>query len=125
MTRTELQVQISQCLCRLVNDGHSKEVLSTNQWILGHFSKYCDINQYVEISFETISEFLKQKYDIDVYTRLCATQISIRGPLLVLWEYSQTGNYLKSHSYEQTKVPQVFSELYLDFCNHINSLALM
>ena len=62
MTRTELQVQISQCLCRLVNDGHSKEVLSTNQWILGHFSKYCDINQYVEISFETISEFLKQKY---------------------------------------------------------------
>ena len=124
MTRTELKEQISQCLCKLANDGHSKEVISTNQWILGHFSNHCEEKQFEEITFETISEFLRQKYDIDVYARLCATQISIRRPLLILWEYNQTGNYLKSHLYEQTKVPQVFSELYLDFCNHINSLAL-
>ena len=124
MTRTELYQQISNCLSRLEKDGHSKEVLDTNRWVSGHFASYCEEKQHDVISFDTITEFLQQKYAIDPFGKLCATQISVRRPLLILWEYSQTGNYLKSHLQEQTKVPQIYNSLYLDFCNHINLLAL-
>ena len=124
MKRTELKEHISQCLQRLEKDGHSKEVMDTNRWVTSHFVKYCDEKQYTIISFETISEFLIKQYAINPYENLCAAQISIRRPLLILWEYSKTGNYLKSHLREQTKVPEIFNELYLEFCNHVNSLAL-
>lgn len=124
MTILELQQHISLCLIRLEEDGHSKEVMDTNRWITAHFAQYCDDNQYEEITFELIEEFLRRQYAIDPYEKLCAVQISIRRPLLILWEYSQTGNYLKSHLPEQKKVPPVYNGLYIDFCNHINTLAL-
>jgi site-specific recombinase XerD len=124
MTRAELSRQIEQCLCRLEKDGHSKEVIDTNRWITDHFAQYCEENQHDEITFELITEFLRRQYAIYPFERLCAVQLSVRRPLLILWEYSQTGNYLKSHLHEQTKVPSVYSKLYLDFCDHINALAL-
>ena len=124
MKRSELKERIAQFLCRLEKDGHSKEVMDTNQWITDHFIKYCDEMKYEKITFETIVEFLIRQYTINPYERLCATQIAIRRPLLIFWEYSQTGNYLKSHLYEQTKVPPVYNKLYLEFCNHVNTLAL-
>jgi len=119
MKRAELEEKIAQCLCRLEKDGHSKEVMDTNRWITGHFIRYCDDMEYEEITFETIVEFLKRQYAINPYERLCATQIAIRRPLMIFWEYSQTGNYLKSHLYEQTKVPPAYNKLYLEFCNHV------
>ena len=124
MKRTELKNQIAQCLYRLEKDGHSKEVMDTNRWVTGHFAQYCEDTQYDEITFEIITEFLKRHYAINPFDKLCATQISIRRPLLILWEYSHTGNYLKSHLNEQTKVPAIYNELYLNFCKHVNTPAL-
>jgi len=124
MKTTELKEQISKCLCKLEKDGHSKEVMETNRWITGHFVKYCEDKEYEEVTFETILEFLIRQYEINPYEKLCATQISIRRPLIIFWEYSQTGNYLKSHLYEQTKVPPAYDKLYLEFCSHVNTLAL-
>ena len=124
MTRAELQAQITKCLCRLEDDGHSEDVMATNRWVTGHFSQYCEDNQYEEITFEVIVEFLRRQYAINSFQGLCGTQISLRRPLLILWEYSQTGNYLRSHPPEQTKIPLIYGNLYQEFCSHLNSLAL-
>jgi len=124
MLRTELETQITNCLHRLGQDGHSKEVIDTNKWVTRHFAEYCKEKQYYRITFDVIAEFLKYKYAIDVFSKLCASQMAIRRPLLILWEFYRTGTYLKSHLYEQTSVPAIYNGLYLEFCNHINSLAL-
>jgi len=124
MKIAKLNEQIAQFLCRLEKDGHSKEVMDTNRWITNHFVKYCEDGEYEEITYETIVEFLIGQYVINPHEKLCATQISIRRPLIIFWEYSQTGNYLKSHLYEKTKVPPTYNKLYLEFCNHVNTLAL-
>ena len=124
MTRSELKEQIEKCLCRLEKDGHSKDVMDTNRWVTGHFAQYCEDNQIEEITFEVIVEFLQRQYAIDTFQKLCGSQISIRRPLLILWEYRQTGNYLRRHLPEQTKVPLIYGDLYQDFCNYVSSLAL-
>jgi hypothetical protein len=88
--RSELEAHISRCLSRLEKDGHSDDVMDTNRWITSHFVKYCEAKPHSEITFDTIAEFLKCQYDIEVKGKLCASQISVRRPLLILWEYSQT-----------------------------------
>ena len=124
MTRLELKEQVEKCLFRLEKDGHSKDVMDTNRWVTRHFTQYCEMNQYDEITFEVILEFLRRQYAIDPFDKLCGSQISIRRPLLILWEYSQTGNYLRSHLPEQTRVPLVYGDLYQEFCKYVSSLAL-
>ena len=124
MTRTELEKQIELCRKRLETDGHSKDVMDTNRWITNCFVQYCDRKQYGEITFDVIKEFLMEQFAIDPLKQLCGTQMSIRRPLLILWEYSQTGNYLKSHLPEQTKVPETYRGLYIEFCSHVSTLAL-
>jgi site-specific recombinase XerD len=124
MTKQELEEQIGICMARLVKDGHSEEVIETNRWITRHFAQYCDENQYDNITFDTIVEFLIQKYAIDPYSKLCGSQVAIRRPLLILWEHSQTGTYMKSHLPEKTAVPLPYQDLYLSYCDHLNELAL-
>lgn len=124
MTISELQHLIPIFLERLRKDGHSEEVMSINRWVTGHFVKYCMSRNINEISMDIIAEFLKVKYDIELYHPLCGTQISVRRPLLILWEYSQTGTYQKNHLYEKSSVPVRFNDIYLSYCSYLNSLAL-
>ena len=124
MTTKDLKILIPKFLTRLSQDGHSKEVKSTNKWILHHFQQYCIDNCINQINMEVISIFLKKQYDIQILNPLSASQIAIRRPLLIFWEYSLTGTYEKSHLAEKTKVPIVFNDLYLKYRSYINSLGL-
>lgn len=124
MNIEELKNTVPSFMRRLKKDGHSKEILSTNKWIIHHFIKVCESANISEITMNTLVEFLNCKYDIDLYCPICASQTSIRRPLLILWEFYHTGTYQKSHLYEKSSVPQVYVQLYLDYCNHLNSLAL-
>lgn len=120
----DLEFLIPKFLSRIEKDGHSKEVQVTNCWVIHHFQKYCLDQSIDKITMETITHFLKVQYDIDLYKTICASQIAIRRPLLIFWEYSLTGTYQKSHLYEKTEVPPAFYQFYLQYCTYINSLAL-
>jgi len=124
MITKDLKTLIPEFLSRLEKDGHSEEVKATNRWVTHHFQNYCLHNSIAEITMETITDFLKVQYDIDLYKPISASQIAIRRPLLIFWEYSLTSTYQKSHLYEKTEVPFAFHQFYLKYCTHINSLAL-
>jgi|LGOV01.1.fsa_nt_gb site-specific recombinase XerD len=124
MDITDLKKVIPSFMKRLKNDGHSKEILLTNTWIVNHFINYCELQSVSEITMDTLVMFLKTKYAIELYQPICGSQISIRRPLLILWEYYHTGTYQKSHLYEKSSVPEAYKRLYLDYCSHLNSLAL-
>ncbi len=123
MTTKDLEILIPKFLSRLEKDGHSREVITTNIWITQQFQKHCTLRKIEIITMNIIEEFLKSQYDIDLYKPICASQIAIRRPLLIFWEYSLTGTYQKSHLYEKTEVPRIFNEFYLQYCSYINSLA--
>ena len=124
MITKNLETLVPEFLSRLERDGYSEEVKATNRWVTHHFQKYCQYHGMVEITMETITDFLKVQYDIDLYKPISASQIAIRRPLLIFWEYSLTGTYKKSHLCEKTVVPPVFHQFYLKYCAYINSLAL-
>lgn len=124
MTTKELETLIPKFYVRLEQDGHSKEVKATNRWVLSHFQKYCINQGIVQISMEVIRDFLSKQYDMDLYKPVSGSQIAIRRPLLIFWEYSIIGAYQRSHLFEKTEVPEPFFEVYMQYYTHINSLGL-
>ena len=76
---------------KLKADGYSATVLDNTRWILGHFENYCRRNGITEITVPVDAVFVKD------YNLTARMQSVLRRPLMILIEFEESGNYLKTH----------------------------
>lgn len=104
---------IPKFLKKLENDGMSKNVIGTAEWITNHFKKYCLNNNIENVDMEVIKQFYEIQYDFDINNIRCDYQIALRRPLLIFMEYYKSGNYFKTHQKSvMISVPEEYSTIY-------------
>lgn len=125
MKQEELVLNCGRLYARLAEDGYSADVISTNKWILEHFQKYCLAHGFNEITMPVAIQFLKEKYDIDYLTPTSGMQTVLRRPLLILFEFSESGNYCKTHQRgSTTEVPLIYADLFMRYREMVNQQRL-
>ncbi len=104
---------IPKFIKKLNDDGMSKTVIGTAEWITNHFKKYCLKNSIDFVDMEVIKTFYNEQYDFDIYDLKYDYQIVLRRPMLILMEYYETGNYFKTHQKSVSlNIPPEYSEVY-------------
>lgn len=110
---------------KMETDGYSKSVIGTAHWIIGHFQNYCSIH---EISIATVPvavKFVEECFGFDYYNTVTPLQTVVRRPLLILFEFEESGNYCKTHQRgSTTEIPLAYKDLFLEYRENINSLTL-
>jgi len=125
MKTDEIQVTAEGLYAKMQEDGYSKKVLETTQWIVNHFGKYCIANNISFVDVPIIAKFLSEQYDIDYQSPMVGMQTVLRRPLLILMEFYECGNYFKTHQRgSTTDIPEVFADIYSVCRNFINSLQI-
>ena len=82
---------------KLKADGYSATVLDNTRWILGHFGNYCLRNGIPEITPSVAAVFVQDCFGFDYYNLTARMQSVLRRPLMILIEFEESGNYLKTH----------------------------
>ncbi len=104
---------IPKFIKKLNDDGMSKTVIGTAEWITNHFKKYCLKNSIDFVDMEVIKTFYNEQYDFDIYDLKYDYQIVLRRPMLILMEYYETGNYFKTHQKSVSlNIPSEYSRVY-------------
>ena len=125
MKANELPVITENLLAAMQSDGYSQKFLDSAVWILELFSSYCEKRGLHTISVDAAVLFCKEQFGFDYYEPSASLQHSIRRPLLSLFEYYQTGSYLRIHPKSvHTKIPEAFGDLYLEYWDVVNKLDL-
>lgn len=110
---------------KMETDGYSEQVIGTARWIIGHFQNYC-IGQ--EIPFVTVPvavKFVAECFGFDYYNTVTPMQTVVRRPLLILFEFDESGNYCKTHQRgSTTEIPLAYKDLFLEYRETVNKLAL-
>ena len=57
---------IPKFIKKLNDDGMSKTVIGTAEWITNHFKKYCLKNSIDFVDMEVIKTFYNEQYDFDI-----------------------------------------------------------
>lgn len=98
---------------KLNDDGMSKNVIGTAEWITNHFGKYCIKNNIKFVDMEVIKQFYVDQYNFDIYAIKHKYQTVLRRPMLIFMEYYETGNYFKTHQKSVTlDIPNEYLEIY-------------
>lgn len=106
-------------------DGYSKTVLDNTKWILGHFENYCNRKSILDITVPTAAEFVQECFGFDYYNLTARMQSVLRRPLMILIEFEESGNYLKTHQKgSTTKIPILYKELFLEYREVVNAMPL-
>ncbi len=104
---------IPKFIKKLNDDGMSKTVIGTAEWITNHFKKYCLKNGINFVDMEVIKTFYDEQYDFDIYDLKYNYQTVLRRPMLILMEYYETGNYFKTHQKSVSlNIPLEYSDVY-------------
>jgi integrase len=110
---------------KLKSDMHSKSILGTAQWVIGHFEKYCTANGIETVDMPLVAQFLAGQYDIDCYAHPVAVHMQsvIRRPLLILMEFYESGSYCKTHQRgSTTEIPLEYEAVFVKYRDFVNGL---
>lgn len=106
-------------------DGYSDTVLDNTRWILGHFGDYCIRKKIPETTVPAAAAFVQECFGFDYYNLTARMQSVLRRPLMILIEYEESGNYLKTHQKgSTTEIPLVYRELFLEYRDVVNATSL-
>jgi integrase len=106
-------------------DGYSKSVIGTTRWIIGHFQNYCCTREITDVTVNVAVKFISDCFGFDYYNTTIPMQTVMRRPLLILFEFEESGNYYKSHQRgSTTEIPFVYKELFLEYREVVNDLNL-
>lgn len=106
-------------------DGYSKSVTGTTKWIIGHLKNYCSAQQIKDVTVTVAVKFISDCFGFDYYNTVLPMQTVIRRPLLILFEFEESGNYYKTHQRgSTTEIPIPFKDLFLEYRDVVNSLSL-
>ena len=125
MKTTELKAMIESLLERLRHDGYSESVIGTSRWILSHFQRYCEEKGIEEANVPVAASFVKECFGFDYYNidTKVPMQTVMRRPLLVIFEFEQSGNFKKTHQRgSTTEIPLVYESLYREFVDYVNTM---
>ena len=110
---------------KMETDGYSKSVIGTARWIIGHFQQYCSTQQIEDVTVPVAVEFTAECFGFDYYNTITPMQTVVRRPLLILFEFEESGNYLKSHQRgSSTEIPLSYKNIFLEYRQDINALSL-
>lgn len=110
---------------KLQSDGYSDTVLDNTRWILGHFENYCIKKEIPEISVPVAVTFVKECFGFDYYNLTARMQSVLRRPLMVLIEFEESGNYLKTHQKgSTTEIPLLYKDIFLEYRDAVNGTSL-
>lgn len=125
MKTKDLPVVAEALYQKMEADGYSKSVIGTSRWIIGHFQKFCSARQITDATVTVAVEFISECFGFDYYNTTIPMQTVIRRPLLILFEFEESGNYYKTHQRgSTTEIPLSYKELFLEYREEINSLNL-
>ncbi|MBP3239198.1 MAG: tyrosine-type recombinase/integrase [Oribacterium sp.] len=125
MKTHELSVVAGELITAMRNDGYSEGFLNNSAWILGLFASYCEKQNVSDISIEDAVLFCKDHFGFDYYNLSANIQHSLRRPLLSLFEFYETGTYLRIHPKSvHTKIPDAFGNIYIEYWETVNKLDL-
>jgi integrase len=121
---SELQPTKEGLYARMKKDGHSDSIIATTKWVIGHFTRYCEIRHVEEFDMQLIAQFLAECFGIDCYARPDIRMKSVlRRPLLILMEYHMSGSYCKTHLHgTPTEIPMVFKDFHMKLRDFVNAM---
>ena len=110
---------------KMETDGYSKNVIGTARWIIGHFHNYCKSHAVVVITIPVAVRFTEECLGFDYYNTTAPMQTVVRRPLLILFEFEESGSYYKTHQRgSTTEIPLAYKELFLEYRDTINATSL-
>lgn len=110
---------------KLQSDGYSDTVLDNTRWILGHFENYCVRKEILEITVPVAAAFVQECFGFDYYNLTARMQSVLRRPLMILIEFEESGNYLKTHQKgSTTEIPLIYKDVFLEYREAVNGTAL-
>lgn len=106
-------------------DGYSNSIIGTSRWIIGHFQAYCSTRQIADATVTVAVKFIAECFGFDYYNTSLPVQTVLRRPLLILFEFEESGNYYKTHQRgSTTEIPLIYKELFLEYRELVNKLPL-
>ena len=125
MKTKDIPVIAKELTAKMAVDGFSQETVEVTRWITGLFQKYCDDNGYDEAEIPVAVEFFKERFCLDYYAQLLSVQTVIRKPLLNLFEFEESGNYLHFHPKSRnTTTPVEFKDVFMAYRDNVNQRSL-
>lgn len=110
---------------KLQSDGYSDTVLDNTRWILGHFENYCIRKEIPEITVPVAAAFVQECFGFDYYNLTARMQSVLRRPLMILIEFEESGNYLKTHQKgSTTEIPFIYKDVFLEYRELVNGTSL-
>jgi len=110
---------------KMGKDGYSKTVIGTTKWIIGHFSNYCSSKEISVITVPVAAEFIRECFGFDYNNTTISMQTVVRRPLLILFEFDESGNYYKSHQRgSTTEIPLSYEALFKEYRDFVNAMSI-
>lgn len=110
---------------RMSTEGYGKESIDTARWIINHFQNYCIVHGMEDAGIPEAVRFVNDCFGFDYYHAVTRSQMAVRRPLLILFEFEECGHFLRLHQKPAyADIPQNFSRLFLAYRKEINALNL-
>lgn len=124
--KTKKLPEIAQGLyARMSAEGYGKEPIDTARWIINHFRNYCVAHGMDEAGIPEAVRFVNDCFGFDYYHAATKSQMAVRRPLLILFEFEECGRFFRLHQKPAyADIPSNFSRLFLAYRNEINTLNL-
>ena len=121
--KTKMLPDIAQGLYnRMIAEGYGKEAIDTARWVIDHFRNYCNSNGLEDAEIPNAAKFVNDCFGFDYYNAVTRSQMAIRRPLLILFEFEECGHFLRLHQNPAyADIPPTFSRLFLAYREEINS----
>jgi len=111
---------------KMGKDGYSKDVIGTAKWIIGHFNNYCISRNIPVVTIPTAAEFIRECFGFDYYNTTIPMHTVVRRPLLILFEFEESGTYYKTHQRgSTTEIPAAYEKLFREYRNTVNEMKLV
>lgn len=124
--KTKMLPDIAQGLyARMHAEGCGKESIDTARWIINHFQNYCIVHGLEDTGVPEAVRFVNDCFGFDYYHASTGSQMAVRRPLLILFEFEECGHFLRIHqkpAYDD--IPPAFSCLFLSYRKEIKTLNL-
>lgn len=110
---------------KMGEDGYSKTVIGTTKWIIEHFNNYCNAKKISVITIPVAAEFIRECFGFDYNNTTIPMQTVVRRPLLILFEFNESGNYYKTHQRgSTTTIPLSYEMLFKEYRIFVNAMPI-
>lgn len=125
MQTQDIPIVASGLIAKMSEDGYYKKTIETTRWMTDLFYKYCLEKELETATISDAVRFFDERFSLDYYGQLIPAQAVIRKPLLNLFEYEDSGNYLRFHPKSRnTTTPIEYKDVFMAFRDYISKLEL-